>query len=665
MLDDADYFGVSIAALEDLDEDGVDDLAVGVFGDDDGGTDRGAVWILFRESWIIREPMIRSVFQRDKRGVAWVPVSGIITGEVFTSIEARYVLTADPNQYGGWEMMNVVGEAFDGSLQIPAGGWFTIEIRAMQDTNTVAAAQVEKVGVGEVFITAGQSNSTSCGNTPLTPRHDTVSAWTGCNWRHAYDPQPLIGGPDMCGSDPPYGGSPWSRLGDMLAEELGVPIGFMSAGYGSTKIDQWLPGGEYYPRLQMAIIDSRTYGARAILWHQGESDTFKQTSTTDYAERLTQIIEQSRTDAGRAIHWGVALAAYVPEELWDGAPETLPWYQAAVREGQLQVINSILGVFRGPDTDLLGPAYRYEQQDYRIHFNGSGLYEHALGWRDAIIPVAPLLGDLDDDLDTDLKDLEFFVGHWLEANCGNCNGADLTGDGKVSLIDFVAIANNWQHNAKNIVKGLVGHWRLDETIGTTAYDVSEHGYNGTCVGGVSFGSDSVAGRYGKAISLDGVDDCIEIPPLNLINLNSNGTTITAWVRRNGPAYWDGVVFSRAGSTTAGLVFGHANEIRYCWNADDDGQTWNWNSGLVVPNDQWTFIALAVEPTKATIYMDDGTGMNLATNNVIHFGEEFDGITYIGLDAWSNKRCFKGAIDDVRIYNWPMTAAEIASVADDL
>ena len=46
-LDDYDSFGISVAWLGDLDGDGVDDLAVGVVGDDDGGPGRGAVWILF------------------------------------------------------------------------------------------------------------------------------------------------------------------------------------------------------------------------------------------------------------------------------------------------------------------------------------------------------------------------------------------------------------------------------------------------------------------------------------------------------------------------------------------------------------------------------------------------------------------------------------------
>jgi hypothetical protein len=40
-------FGQSVGALGDLDGDGVPDVAVGAFRDADGGTDRGAVWVLF------------------------------------------------------------------------------------------------------------------------------------------------------------------------------------------------------------------------------------------------------------------------------------------------------------------------------------------------------------------------------------------------------------------------------------------------------------------------------------------------------------------------------------------------------------------------------------------------------------------------------------------
>ncbi len=46
-LDNYDYFGGSVASLGDLDDDGVPDIAVGAYRDDDGGTDKGALWVLF------------------------------------------------------------------------------------------------------------------------------------------------------------------------------------------------------------------------------------------------------------------------------------------------------------------------------------------------------------------------------------------------------------------------------------------------------------------------------------------------------------------------------------------------------------------------------------------------------------------------------------------
>ena len=46
-LDDGDQFGVSVTSIGDLDGDGISDLAVGATGDDDGGSLRGAVYVLF------------------------------------------------------------------------------------------------------------------------------------------------------------------------------------------------------------------------------------------------------------------------------------------------------------------------------------------------------------------------------------------------------------------------------------------------------------------------------------------------------------------------------------------------------------------------------------------------------------------------------------------
>merc|ERR1712060_601034 len=49
-LDDDDQFGSSVSSLPDLDGDEVPELAVGAPFDDDGGDNRGAVYILFLNS---------------------------------------------------------------------------------------------------------------------------------------------------------------------------------------------------------------------------------------------------------------------------------------------------------------------------------------------------------------------------------------------------------------------------------------------------------------------------------------------------------------------------------------------------------------------------------------------------------------------------------------
>ena len=50
VVETADYFGVSVAVLGDLDGDGVGDTAVGAYYDDDGLGNIGAVYMLFHET---------------------------------------------------------------------------------------------------------------------------------------------------------------------------------------------------------------------------------------------------------------------------------------------------------------------------------------------------------------------------------------------------------------------------------------------------------------------------------------------------------------------------------------------------------------------------------------------------------------------------------------
>jgi len=319
------------------------------------------------DSITIIQPLSRAVFQRDEKNIAMVPVKGIYEGSP-TRIEARAIVmdgfTGTPTD---WHIIDAspTGGSFSASIPVTAGGWYSIQVRPFKGEKPGLTSIVNEIGVGEVFITSGQSNSANYGSPGLTPNHDTVSAWTGNNWRHAYDPQPIASG---------RGGSPWSRLGDILVERLGVPIAFISTGVGSTKVGQWVPGARYYSRLKSAIDVAGPSGMRAILWHQGESDSIAGTTASAYARSLNSIIGQTRTYAGWEIPWGVALVSYHPSSLADKEEE--------VRQGHIQVIEGDPLVFAGPDTDTFHTSGWLAGT---VHFNAAGLLEHARRWETAIV----------------------------------------------------------------------------------------------------------------------------------------------------------------------------------------------------------------------------------------------------------------------------------------
>ncbi len=192
---------------------------------------------------------------------------------------------------------------------------------------------------------------------------------------------------------------------------------------------------------------------------------------------------------------------------------------------------------------------------------------------------------------------------------------------------------------------LVGWWTFDEGSGTRAVDWSGHGNHAVLVNGPQW----TDGIYGGGVALAGGSHG-EIPPLNT---SSDNITITAWLKRDGPQVgWTGIVYGRAGSSVSGLSFGNQHELRYTWV----NQYWDWDSGLVVPNEQWAFVALVVTPGQATLYLN---GTSFITHAGAHERETFDATTLIGQDSWG--RDFQGLFDDVRIYSKALTQEQVQQV----
>ena len=230
--------------------------------------------------------------------------------------------------------------------------------------------------MGEVFITCGQSNSANHGAPPQKAQDERVSSCHFGNglWRHGDDPQPGASG---------KGGSAWALLGDLLAKKYDVPVGFICVGVGGTPVSFWTPRGRGYAQLKRALQIAGPQGCRAVLWHQGESDSMAGTTAGNYAQMLGSAIAQSRKDAGWDVPWGVALASFHP------APAATPARQAAVIEGQKKVITMVPNVFKGAETDSFHTRGWLADT---VHFNAKGLAAHAQGWADALEKHIPSTG---------------------------------------------------------------------------------------------------------------------------------------------------------------------------------------------------------------------------------------------------------------------------------
>jgi len=168
-----------------------------------------------------------------------------------------------------------------------------------------------------------------------------------------------------------------------------------------------------------------------------------------------------------------------------------------------------------------------------------------------------------------------------------------------------------------------------------------------------------------ALDFDGIDDDLEIPnsPTNKF-VGTENMTIAIWIKPSAEmGYdWPSLVESRrpSGDTTeaSGFGCGDYGELIYWWN----DIYWDWHSDLWPGVGVWSLVAIAVEPTQATMYLSDGVDVESATHTAAHgpltdwdtgWTNLIAGNTVVPLHEW-----FNGKIDDVRLYNKTLTIGEI-------
>lgn len=346
----------------------------------------------------LMSPLDHQVFQRRNAKSGRIAIEGTLSATVNAPVvvEGR---TAGAGADGKWHRLVTLAPGqtvFRAELEAPAGGWYQASVRVRRGDATLAETSVAHVGVGEVFVVAGQSNSANHGEEKQKPASDRVVAFTGSRWRSATDPQPGATG---------SGGSFLPPFADAIAAKFNVPVGLVAVGVGATSVREWLPRGTRFAQpptltgnvkqLESGEWESRgtlfanlearlkalgPQGFRAVLWHQGESDANQKDATRTlpgelYRQFMEKLIRDSRRGAGWDVPWFVAQVSYHTPEV-TGSPD--------IRAAQAALWKAGLAL-EGPDSDALTGDLR-DGAGKGIHFSGKGLRVHGAKWAEKVSP---------------------------------------------------------------------------------------------------------------------------------------------------------------------------------------------------------------------------------------------------------------------------------------
>lgn len=358
-------------------------------------------------------PMEKAVFQRNLNNTGTINIAGTYTSTI-TSADARFTNLLNNQIIIDWTPFttNVNGSVYYGSVSNIPGGWYKLEVRGKLNGNIIGTATLNKVGIGEVFLIAGQSNAqglegdqAEVGSSDERVLSHNELSWydtqnNQCNQKVPNYPSftQIFSNGGTRSSISKTGATPWcyGKLGDNLVSKLGVPVVFYNSGATATSSNNWkessdgLPTtniysnaqycnavGVPYSNLKKTInYYASTFGVRAILWHQGETDNFANVQSNNYTSNINHVINKSRAELGNNIPWVIAKASVFDKNANGGAGNS----NSNIINAQNSLVNSGNKIYPGPSTDDILGSNRSDE----VHFYGSGLIELANRWDAAL-----------------------------------------------------------------------------------------------------------------------------------------------------------------------------------------------------------------------------------------------------------------------------------------
>jgi hypothetical protein len=202
-------------------------------------------------------------------------------------------------------------------------------------------------------------------------------------------------------------------------------------------------------------------------------------------------------------------------------------------------------------------------------------------------------------------------------------------------------------DAPGELPGLMAYWAFEEDGGTVAEDLTGNGHQAKLANGAAFGP----GRVGRGVVLDGAGATLEMPTLSTTGFPRVGA-LSVWLKGNFGGTVDGWIFDRSDMTRRHWFVRKRDGalLQVAFVEADAGQI----AGVQVPasSDVWIHLVV-VWGTEEVVYVDGleklrrDLGAWAPTGQTFIFGERTNS--------------FEGTIDEIRLYNRALTAAEVKRV----
>jgi hypothetical protein len=161
---------------------------------------------------------------------------------------------------------------------------------------------------------------------------------------------------------------------------------------------------------------------------------------------------------------------------------------------------------------------------------------------------------------------------------------------------------------------------------------------------------------------------IMFPPMRSVG-DSTNLTIVALLKKNGATQQAACgIFGRRipGEAKSAFQFDSTGTgLGYNW--DDTSQQYNFTPGLIPQDGVWTFCALVITPTNAVVYMDDGSGLQAATNSQANLDPRgFTHVNWVGLEGGNfanSGRRFNGAIDSLAVWTNSLSRQDLLDLRE--